>query len=77
MKKDYIIPLNRESKPDWDNALKGIKHSFAHTWDNCYAMHLSTGYKTFLYCFEDNDIRIVCAYAERECGKHKDIVTPY
>jgi len=77
VKKDYAIPLCNESRSEWDNALKGLKHSFAHTWDNCYAMHLSTGYKTFLYCFEDDDIRIVCPFAEREYGKHKDIVTPY
>ena len=75
--KDYVISLNKESKPEWENALKGIKHSFAHTWDNCYAMQLSTGYETFLYCFEDHDLRIVCPYAEREFGNYKDIVTPY
>ncbi len=69
------IPL--ESPSEWKEALKGIKHSFAHTWENCYAMHLTTGYKTYLYCFKKDNIKILCPIAEREYKGYKDIVTPY
>jgi Fe-S cluster biogenesis protein NfuA len=61
----------------WRKALYRIPHAFAHTWDNCYAMHLSTGYKTFLYTLEKNDIRVVCPIAERAYEGYVDIVTPY
>ncbi len=69
------IPL--DSPAEWEEALKGIKYSFAHTWENCYAMQLSTGYNTYLYCFEAENIRIVCPIAERRFGNFIDIVTPY
>src|SRR5262249_49234186 len=48
-----------------------------HTWENCHAMQLSTKYRTFLYCFEANGVRIVCPIAEREFQGAIDIVTPY
>lgn len=70
-----FIPL--ESRAEWQNALQGIKHAFAHTWENCYAMHLTTGFPTYLYCFETDSVRIVCPIAEREFENHVDIVTPY
>jgi hypothetical protein len=69
------IPL--DSPAEWKNALKGIKHAFAHTWENCHAMHLTTRFKTYLYCFETENVRIVCPIAERELNGYIDIVTPY
>lgn len=75
MIREYTIPL--ESRSEWNEALKGLKHSFALTWDNCYAMNLTTGYKTFLYCFEEDGIRVVCPYSERNYGGYTDIVTPF
>jgi hypothetical protein len=69
------IPL--ESPTDWRKALDGIKHAFAHTWENCHAMHLTTGFKTYLYCFQAENVRIVCPIAERSFERHLDIVTPY
>jgi len=66
-----------DSEAEWKEALKGIKHSFAHTWENCYAMFLTTGYNTYLYYFENKNVRIICPVAEREFNSHKDIVTPY
>jgi hypothetical protein len=69
------IPLN--SPVQWKNALQGIKHAFAHTCENCRAMHLTTGFRTYLYCFETGNVRIVCPIAEREFEGHVDIVTPY
>ena len=62
---------------EWNAALKGIKHAFAHTWENCYAIHLSTGFPTYLYTFQKGDTRIVCPIAERTFGGCTDIVTPY
>jgi hypothetical protein len=69
------IPL--ESSAEWKEALHGIKHAFAHTWENCYAMHLTTGFRTYLYCFETENVRVVCPIAEREFDGYIDIVTPY
>ncbi len=70
-----LIPL--ESESEWKDALKDIRHSFYHTRESCYAMHLTTGYRTYLYCFEHNGIRIICPVSEREFGGYTDIVTPY
>jgi len=69
------IPL--ESFTEWANALLGIEHAFAHTWENCHAMSLTTGFRTYLYCFESGNVRIVCPIAEREFEGRVDIVTPY
>jgi hypothetical protein len=40
-------------------------------------MHLTTGFTTYLYCCEADNVRIVCPIAEREFEGHVDIVTPY
>src|SRR6267142_536258 len=69
------IPL--ASPAEWREALNGIRHAFAHTWESCYAMHLTTGFATYLYCFEDGETRIVCPLSERQYEGHVDIVTPY
>jgi hypothetical protein len=75
LSKHILIPL--EAKDEWNDALKGIRHSFAHTWDNCYAMSLTTSHRTFLYRYENNSVTIVCPVAEREFEGKTDIVTPY
>src|SRR5215216_2711522 len=74
MIRQKCIPLS--SPGEWKEALKGIKHTFAHTWENCYAMQLTTGLETYLYCFETGNIRIVCPISERVFQGHVDIVTP-
>ena len=70
-----LIPL--ESESEWKDALKDIRHSFYHTRESCYAMKLTTGYRTYLYCFEHNGIKIICPVSEREFNGYTDIVTPY
>jgi hypothetical protein len=75
MAKHYCIPL--ESPSEWRDALRGIKYSFAHTWEHCYAMHLTTKFKTFLYCFQSDSGKIVCPIAEREYDGYVDIVKPF
>lgn len=72
---ERCIPLDRPV--EWKDALKGIPHGFGHTWDNSYAMHLTTGLKTYLYCFETVNSRIVCPISERVFKGYTDIVTPY
>ncbi len=69
--------ISLESPLEWKEALKGIRHSFAHTWENCYAMNLTTGYNTYLYCFIKDNIKILCPVAERKYEGYTDIVTPY
>jgi len=75
MARQKCIPL--DSPAEWKEALVGIGHAFSHTWENCYAMHLTTGFRTYLYCFEAENVRIVCPIAEREFDGHIDIVTPF
>jgi hypothetical protein len=75
MSKHYCIPL--ESSDEWKDALKDIKHSYYHTRENSYAMSLTTGYKTFLYLFENDGIKITCPLSERHYNGRTDIVTPY
>lgn len=74
IKQDYI---SLERAMDWKEALKGIKHSFGHTWENCYAMHLTTGFETYLYFFESDNVRIVCPIAERKYDGYIDILKPF
>lgn len=69
--------ISVESETEWKEALSGIPHGFAHTWENCYAMTLTTSLNTFLYCFEEEAARIVCPLAERRFGDYTDIVTPF
>jgi hypothetical protein len=70
--------ISLESPSVWKEALKGIRHSFAHTWEHCYAMNLTTGYNTYLYCFEKDNVKIICPIAERKYkDDYTDIVTPY
>jgi len=69
------IPL--ESPDEWKSVLKNIPHSYYHTRENCYAMQLTTGYKTYLLYFEKGNIKIVCPVAERNYEGSIDIVTPY
>jgi len=73
--KQHFIPL--ESPGEWREALTSIKHTFGHTWENCYAVHLTIGLKTYLYSFEKDNIRIVCPISEREYEGYTDIVKPY
>jgi hypothetical protein len=68
--------ISLDSPSEWREALEGIEHTFAHTWENCYAMRLTTNLETYLYCFEADDIRIVSPISERLFQKHTDIVTP-
>lgn len=75
MKMHNCIPL--ESANEWKDALKNIPHSFYHTWENCNAMFKTTNFKTYLYYFEYEGIKIACPLSEREFNGYKDIVTPY
>ncbi len=69
--------ISIESPSDWKEALNGINHSFGHTWENCYAQYLTTGFKTYLYCFESDRGQIVCPIVEREYEGYIDILKPF
>jgi hypothetical protein len=66
-----------EDRVAWEAALSGVPHVFAHTWDNCHAMSASNGYRTFLFCVDSSDARVVCPLAERPIDSDVDVVTPY
>lgn len=69
-----LIPL--QAQDTWGEALRGIPHSFHHTWDYAHAMHRTTGYPTFLYCVRDATARIACPLVEREFAGYVDVATP-
>lgn len=73
--RNRCIPLDRPDQ--WRQALAGISHSFGHTWENCYAMSLTTGLPTYLYCFESDSVRIVCPITERRHAGVTDIAKPF
>src|SRR5215475_3357169 len=70
-----LIPLEEPER--WRDALDGIPHAFAHTWESCHAMSLTTRHRTFLYQFVSDGARIVCPVAERRYAGEVDIVTPF
>ena len=69
------IPL--ESPLEWKQALAGIPHSFFHTLEHSYAMHLTHKLPSYLYCFEHAGVRIICPFIERPFRGFVDIATPY
>ena len=75
MIRQHCIPL--ASPEEWRDALQGIRHTFGHTWENCHAMNLTTGLETYLYCYENGNIRIVSPITERNFNSHVDIVKPF
>ena len=75
MTKHRLIPL--EARSEWDRALEGTPHAFAHTWGHCHGIHLTSRLPTFLYRFERDGVRIVCPLSERRYRDEADIVTPY
>lgn len=72
---EVLIPL--EQRRDWEQALDGVPHSFAHTWDHNHAIAASSGLATYLYSFASPDARVLCPLAERPAGDRSDVVTPY
>jgi len=69
------VPL--EAPQDWRSRLEGLRHGFAHTWESCFAMYLTSRAPTYLYCLSSPMGRAVCPLSERSSGGHTDIVTPY
>jgi hypothetical protein len=70
-----LIPLSQSE--EWREALHGIPHAFGHTWESCYAVSLTTNFKTYLYEYISATCRIVCPIAERNHRNCTDLVTPY
>jgi hypothetical protein len=73
--RERLIPL--ESSEEWQKALAPLPHTFAHTWDHCYAMHLTSGLTSYLYAVETETAAYVCPLAERTVDGFVDVVTPY
>jgi hypothetical protein len=73
--REQLIPL--EAPDRWRRALARVPHGFAHTWEHCSAMHLSTGWPTALYEVETPAAVFLCPLAERIFDGTVDVVTPY
>jgi hypothetical protein len=74
MSRAWYLPL--EDDRAWNDALEGVPHSYAHTRSYCHAMHLTTGYDSYLFVYERDGLRVVCPFAERTYEGFTDIVTP-
>lgn len=72
---DHVL-VSLPERQAWTDALCGLEHGFQHTWDFAYAMHLTTGYRTFLYCFDDGESRLACPLVERPIDGVLDVATP-
>ncbi|MGY2132725.1 hypothetical protein ACW9KT_10880 [Hymenobacter sp. HD11105] len=70
-----LIPLAEPAR--WQAALQDVPYSFGHTWENCQAMQLTTGYPTFLYVWQNGKAKVICPLAERTYQGYTDVVTPY
>lgn len=70
-----LVPL--EDKSGWREALNGVPHGFAHTWECCDAIHASREHPTFLYVYEDGPVRVVGPFVERLWDGSKDVTTPF
>ncbi|WP_426060618.1 hypothetical protein [Hymenobacter sp. B1770] len=70
-----LIPLSEPER--WRAALMNVPHAFGHTWENCQAMHLTTGHPTNLYLWQRGEAKVVCPLAERLFLGATDVVTPY
>ena len=75
MPEQELIPLS--SREIWNSRLNEIPHHFAHSWEHCQAMYLSTGYPTYLYSFRLDKTIVLCPLCERSYEGFADIVTPY
>ena len=75
MGRHELIPLAERAR--WATALSGLPHGHAHTSGFCRAVQLTSGLPTYLYAYEDDEVRVVCPLAEREFGGAIDVVSPY
>jgi hypothetical protein len=69
------VPL--DDRAAWEKALEGVPHAFAHTWQHCEAIALSSGHATYLWHARDAGETYACVVAEREYLDHVDVFTPY
>ena len=69
--------ISLDSTDLWRETLNDFDHGFAYTWEHCYAMRLTTGFDTHLYCFESGESRIAGPFCERRFNGHIDIVKPF
>jgi hypothetical protein len=70
-----LIPLDDGER--WTAALADVPHGHAHTHGFCRAVQLTSGAPTYLYRYESEAGRVVCALAERDHAGEIDVATPY
>lgn len=82
MRRERLIHINQ--KEEWQFALKGVPHAFAHTWEYNHALSHSltpTSHQRvaqlWLYVYENAATRYVSPIVERKWREHTDIATPY
>ncbi len=77
MSKNYqIIDISQSTL--WDKALEDIPHTYAHKWEYCNAISISSGLKTFLFVAKYGRERLLCPLSIREIEDgFPELVSPY
>lgn len=73
-----LIPIT--DRQSWQQALNGLPHALAHTWEYNHALSLresSAGGGIILWHFSSSGCRAVCPLLVRSYGGQRDVITPY
>jgi hypothetical protein len=74
--KSELIPLSEQTT--WRQALAGLPHALAHTWEYNRALSLTPAYdKIFLWRGEKDGATVACPLLERRWQGAREVVTPY
>ncbi len=69
--------ISIENRKEWTDAICGMEHAFAHSWDYCHANSHSIIGDTFLLAYSSKSSRFVLPLCRREYKGFNDFVTPY
>lgn len=73
----YYTTIDISESEKWNRALKNVPHAFAHTADHCRSVQIDSGYRTFLFLFEKDGVKICCPLVERDFNGSIDIAKPF
>jgi hypothetical protein len=72
------IQIGTDNPEKWDQALDGINHAFAHTWEYSSNLEKSTGSGIYLFVAKNNYSKLIVPFSIREKEpSFRDIFSPY
>lgn len=72
-----IVRVGLDDRASWEAAVQSVPHAIAHTWHWCHAWQRAHGYPVFLFVYESDGGRVICALAERALHGYRDLFTPH